>query len=57
MWETITSGTVWHGELVNKRKDGTFYTEEMTITPVRSQSGSYNQLHRHKTGCDRAQNG
>lgn len=36
MWETILSGQVWSGEVVNRRKDGTLYSEEMTITPVRS---------------------
>jgi len=36
MWLTIMSGKVWHGELVNRRKDGSCYTEEMTITPVSS---------------------
>jgi len=34
MWETITSGKVWRGDVINKRKDGTFYYEDMTITPV-----------------------
>lgn len=34
LWETITAGKVWQGELVNRRKDGSLYTEEMTITPV-----------------------
>ena len=34
MWQTILDGHFWQGELVNKRKDGTLYTEEMTITPV-----------------------
>lgn len=34
MWNTICRGQVWHGEIVNKRKNGTHYTEEMTITPV-----------------------
>src|ERR1017187_496191 len=34
MWSTISSGKVWKGEIVNRRKDGTTYTEEMTITPV-----------------------
>jgi diguanylate cyclase (GGDEF)-like protein/PAS domain S-box-containing protein len=34
LWSTISSGRVWHGELVNRRKDGTTYVEEMTITPV-----------------------
>lgn len=34
MWNTILDGKVWHGEVINKRKDGSLYTEEMTITPV-----------------------
>ena len=34
MWATITSGNIWQGELTNRRKDGSLYTEEMTITPV-----------------------
>ena len=39
MWQTVTTGSVWHGALTNKRKDGVLYQEEMTITPVRSQGG------------------
>ena len=35
MWRTILSGEPWSGQLLNKRKDGTLYPEEMTITPVR----------------------
>ncbi len=34
MWETLQAGNVWCGEVINKRKDGTLYTELMTITPV-----------------------
>ena len=34
MWETILAGKVWHGELTNRRKDGSLYLEEMTITPL-----------------------
>ena len=34
MWSSILAGNVWHDEVINRRKDGTFYTEEMTITPV-----------------------
>lgn len=34
LWDTILSGKIWRGEMVNKRKDGSLYTEEMTITPV-----------------------
>jgi len=39
LWGTIRAGQVWHGELVNRRKDGTRYTEEMSITPVRDAGG------------------
>jgi len=40
MWETILAGGVWRGELVNRRKDGSLYSEEMTITPVRDRAGA-----------------
>jgi diguanylate cyclase (GGDEF)-like protein/PAS domain S-box-containing protein len=40
MWSTISSGKVWQGEIVNRRKDGTTYTEEMTITPVSRDVGN-----------------
>ena len=39
LWETISKGKVWQGELINKRKDGSFYDEEMTITPVKNTKG------------------
>ena len=39
LWKTILAGEIWHGELINRRKDGTHYTEEMSITPVRDPSG------------------
>ena len=39
LWNTIASGRVWQGELENRRKDGTLYNEEMSITPVRSTNG------------------
>lgn len=37
MWDTILGGSVWHGDVINRRKDGSLYYEEMTITPVRSE--------------------
>ena len=39
MWETVQGGRVWRGELVNKRKNGSLYTQDMTITPVRDVRG------------------
>lgn len=40
LWETILAGKVWHGEIINRRRDGSLYTEEMTITPVRDARGN-----------------
>ena len=39
LWETISSGRVWQGRMVNRRKDGTLFTEEATISPVSDNSG------------------
>jgi diguanylate cyclase (GGDEF)-like protein/PAS domain S-box-containing protein len=39
MWQTILSGRVWHGELTNRRKDGTFYDELLTISPALDSDG------------------
>ena len=40
MWETLLRGEVWEGAFVNKRKDGTFFYVEETISPVRDKSGN-----------------
>jgi diguanylate cyclase (GGDEF)-like protein/PAS domain S-box-containing protein len=45
LWSTISQGKVWQGEIVNRRKDGTTYTEEMTITPVTQDLGSATDTH------------
>jgi len=39
MWRTITSGRVWQGRIINRRKDGTLFTEMATISPVRDVTG------------------
>ena len=39
LWSTIQSGQIWQGRLVNRRKDGDFYTEEMRIAPIRGPVG------------------
>ncbi|MBL0311537.1 MAG: PAS domain S-box protein [Holophagaceae bacterium] len=35
MWSILHAGEVWQGEIINRRKDGTHYTEGMTITPLK----------------------
>lgn len=39
VWETISGGRTWQGRMVNRRRDGTLYTEEATISPVRDAAG------------------
>ncbi len=39
MWDTILAGNAWRGELINRRKDGALYHEEMTLTPVLDKNG------------------
>ncbi|MBN1956803.1 MAG: PAS domain S-box protein [Desulfuromonadales bacterium] len=39
LWDVLTSGQTWHGRLVNKKKDGSLYTELATISPVKDQQG------------------
>lgn len=34
MWETISSGGIWNGEQINKKKDGSLYYEDSRITPI-----------------------
>ena len=34
LWDTILAGQVWHGEMINRRKDGSLFEEEVTITPL-----------------------
>ncbi len=40
MWETISHGRIWRGELVSQRKDGPGYVELTTMTPVRDPNGT-----------------
>ena len=39
LWQTISGGKTWSGRFINKKKDGSHYTEEATISPVFSGSG------------------
>lgn len=39
LWATLLSGKVWRGSFINRRRNGEFYPEETTITPVRNAEG------------------
>ncbi|SMF95143.1 PAS domain S-box-containing protein [Methylomagnum ishizawai] len=39
LWKVLRQGRSWHGEFVNKRKDGVEYTETVVIAPLRQADG------------------
>lgn len=39
MWKTILAGEVWRGELLDRRKDGDFFWEALSIAPVADDHG------------------
>lgn len=40
LWNTIRSGRIWRGDIINRRQDGILYEEEMSITPIRDALGA-----------------
>lgn len=40
MWKTLLAGRTWRGEIVNKKRDGSLYNEELIITPVHDEAGA-----------------
>ncbi|HME00080.1 MAG TPA: histidine kinase dimerization/phosphoacceptor domain -containing protein [Terriglobia bacterium] len=40
LWSTILAGQAWHGELIDRRKDGTSVSVNMSIAPVRDSRGA-----------------
>lgn len=40
LWETITSGKVWNGRLINKKKDDSIFIENVIIAPLRNKEGN-----------------
>ena len=43
LWNTISNGEIWHGELENKRKNGEFYWEHVSISPIFDSEKQINQ--------------
>ncbi len=39
MWDRVAGGDVWSGQIVSRKKDGTLYTERITVSPVYDTQG------------------
>ncbi len=39
LWKTITAGKTWKGEFHNKKKNGEYFWENVTITPIKNDKG------------------
>lgn len=44
MWQTVLSGRVFHGVLINRKKNGETFVVEKTITPLRDGDGQVTHL-------------
>ncbi len=40
LWETIVSGGEWHGEFLNRKRDGEFVWESAYISPIKGADGT-----------------
>ncbi|MBI5659450.1 MAG: PAS domain S-box protein [Nitrosomonadales bacterium] len=43
LWGTLDRGQVWHGEFINRRKNGELYWEEAHVAPIKDASGNITQ--------------
>jgi len=39
MWATLVSGKTWQGHFINRKKDGSLFEEEASISPVKNSDG------------------
>ncbi|MFE8049788.1 nitrogen fixation negative regulator NifL [Brenneria goodwinii] len=54
MWETITTGDSWSGQLINRRRDSSLYLAEVTISPIVNAQGEIEHyLGMHKNISER----
>ena len=44
LWETITSGKSWRDEFYNRKKNGEYYWEDASISPIRDNEGDINHF-------------
>jgi PAS domain S-box-containing protein len=54
LWATITGGSAWSGRMVNRKKDGSLFTEECMISPVRGEGGEINHFVAVKSDVSKA---
>ena len=40
MWEALSQGRPWQGEFINRRRDGSEYTEQAIVAPLQQADGS-----------------
>lgn len=40
LWDTISAGKIWKGELIDRKKDGSFFEMQVTISPISDQNGN-----------------
>ena len=57
MWNVIKTGATWSGELQNKRKDGSYYWDKVTISPLVNDSGQITHFVGIQTKLDSALSG
>jgi PAS domain S-box-containing protein len=44
LWNTVLSGQIWQGDIINKRKDGSHYWDSEAITGIKGETGEIERL-------------